>query len=66
MHNFGYAVNSADTQKLLQLRKKERKEKEIYIMKAESADKMMIISCSSFQQPKILSKDSQPNQNLKC
>lgn len=40
--------------------------KKVNIMKSQSADKMMVISCSSFQQPKILPEGSQPNRNLKC
>lgn len=40
--------------------------KKVNIMKAQTADKIMVISCSSFQQPKIPSEGSQPNGNLKC
>lgn len=42
------------------------RKKKVNIMKAQSTDEMMVISCLSFQQPKILSEGFQPNGNLKC
>lgn len=40
--------------------------KKVNITKAQSAGKITVISCSSFQQPKMPSEGSQPNGNLKC